>query len=82
MSHLTSVASSNNTSCLHCIRALRVLCRVSVVIIPGFVILKPLFSSVLDGRVNKSATRLVIGPKYTELRDWHHDVSARTLNVQ
>uniref|UniRef100_A0A3Q2XZT8 PDZ domain-containing protein n=1 Tax=Hippocampus comes TaxID=109280 RepID=A0A3Q2XZT8_HIPCM len=33
-------------------------------------------------KVNKSTTRLVIGPKYTELRDWHHDVSARTLNVQ
>uniref|UniRef100_A0A3B3T860 PDZ and LIM domain 5a n=1 Tax=Paramormyrops kingsleyae TaxID=1676925 RepID=A0A3B3T860_9TELE len=23
----------------------------------------------------------VIGPKYTKLRDWHHDVSARVLNV-
>uniref|UniRef100_A0A3Q0R6P4 PDZ and LIM domain 5a n=1 Tax=Amphilophus citrinellus TaxID=61819 RepID=A0A3Q0R6P4_AMPCI len=31
--------------------------------------------------VNKT-TRLVIGPKYNELRDWHHGVSARTLNVQ
>uniref|UniRef100_A0A8C5AT33 PDZ and LIM domain 5a n=1 Tax=Gadus morhua TaxID=8049 RepID=A0A8C5AT33_GADMO len=30
----------------------------------------------------KASTRLVIGPKYTELRDWHHGVSARTLNVQ
>uniref|UniRef100_A0A3Q4MM20 PDZ domain-containing protein n=1 Tax=Neolamprologus brichardi TaxID=32507 RepID=A0A3Q4MM20_NEOBR len=32
-------------------------------------------------KVNKT-TRLVIGPKYNELRDWHHGVSARTLNVQ
>lgn len=32
-------------------------------------------------KVNKS-TRIVIGPKYHELRDWHHGVSARTLNVQ
>ncbi|CAL9707965.1 unnamed protein product [Knipowitschia caucasica] len=32
--------------------------------------------------VNKSATRLQVGPKYHELRDWHHGVSARTLNVQ
>ncbi|KAK2837195.1 hypothetical protein Q5P01_014407 [Channa striata] len=32
-------------------------------------------------KVNKTATRLVIGPKYHELRDWHHGVSARTLNV-
>uniref|UniRef100_A0AAV2MQN9 PDZ and LIM domain 5a n=1 Tax=Knipowitschia caucasica TaxID=637954 RepID=A0AAV2MQN9_KNICA len=31
--------------------------------------------------VNKSATRLQVGPKYHELRDWHHGVSARTLNV-
>uniref|UniRef100_A0A8C9TSY5 PDZ and LIM domain 5a n=1 Tax=Scleropages formosus TaxID=113540 RepID=A0A8C9TSY5_SCLFO len=23
----------------------------------------------------------VIGPRYTKLRDWHHDVSARVLNV-
>uniref|UniRef100_A0A4W6GCQ5 PDZ and LIM domain 5a n=1 Tax=Lates calcarifer TaxID=8187 RepID=A0A4W6GCQ5_LATCA len=33
-------------------------------------------------KVNKTTTRLVIGPKYHELRDWHHGVSARTLNVQ
>lgn len=33
-------------------------------------------------KVNKTTTRLVIGPKYGELRDWHHGVSARTLNVQ
>ncbi|XP_037115089.1 PDZ and LIM domain protein 5-like isoform X2 [Syngnathus acus] len=33
-------------------------------------------------KVNKATTRLVIGPKYGELRDWHHGVSARTLNVQ
>uniref|UniRef100_A0A3Q3BBV0 PDZ and LIM domain 5a n=1 Tax=Kryptolebias marmoratus TaxID=37003 RepID=A0A3Q3BBV0_KRYMA len=33
-------------------------------------------------KVNKTTTRLVIGPKYNELRDWHHGVSARTLNVQ
>lgn len=33
-------------------------------------------------KVNRSATRLVVGPKYHELRDWHHGVSARTLNVQ
>uniref|UniRef100_A0AAQ4QYI1 PDZ and LIM domain 5a n=1 Tax=Gasterosteus aculeatus aculeatus TaxID=481459 RepID=A0AAQ4QYI1_GASAC len=33
-------------------------------------------------KVNKTATRMVIGPKYNELRDWHHGVSARTLNVQ
>ncbi|XP_026177234.1 PDZ and LIM domain protein 5 isoform X2 [Mastacembelus armatus] len=32
-------------------------------------------------KVNKISTRLVIGPKYNELRDWHHGVSARTLNV-
>ncbi|KAM8760515.1 PDZ and LIM domain protein 5-like [Acanthopagrus schlegelii] len=31
---------------------------------------------------NKTTTRLVVGPKYKELRDWHHGVSARTLNVQ
>ncbi|TNM89679.1 hypothetical protein fugu_003913 [Takifugu bimaculatus] len=31
---------------------------------------------------NKTTTRLVIGPKYNELRDWHHGVSARALNVQ
>uniref|UniRef100_A0A8C5E285 PDZ and LIM domain protein 5-like n=1 Tax=Gouania willdenowi TaxID=441366 RepID=A0A8C5E285_GOUWI len=31
---------------------------------------------------NKTTNRLVIGPKYNELRDWHHGVSARTLNVQ
>uniref|UniRef100_A0A3Q2PNM4 PDZ and LIM domain 5a n=1 Tax=Fundulus heteroclitus TaxID=8078 RepID=A0A3Q2PNM4_FUNHE len=31
---------------------------------------------------NKIPTRLVVGPKYNELRDWHHGVSARTLNVQ
>lgn len=48
----------------------------------------PLFFSLflslssVDGRVNKTATRMVIGPKYNELRDWHHGVSARTLNVQ
>ncbi|KAG9354968.1 hypothetical protein JZ751_001681 [Albula glossodonta] len=24
----------------------------------------------------------IIGPRYTKLRDWHHGVSARTLNVQ
>ncbi|KAJ8408626.1 hypothetical protein AAFF_G00252610 [Aldrovandia affinis] len=24
----------------------------------------------------------VVGPKYNKLRDWHHDVSARVLNVQ
>ncbi|KAL8206815.1 UNVERIFIED_CONTAM: hypothetical protein K2H54_029124 [Gekko kuhli] len=24
----------------------------------------------------------VIGPRYTKLRDWHHGVSARVLNVQ
>ncbi|XP_053884922.1 PDZ and LIM domain protein 5 isoform X13 [Malaclemys terrapin pileata] len=24
----------------------------------------------------------ILGPKYTKLRDWHHDVSARVLNVQ
>ncbi|XP_069094228.1 PDZ and LIM domain protein 5 isoform X3 [Pleurodeles waltl] len=29
----------------------------------------------------KTLTR-VISPKYTTLRDWHHGVSARTLNVQ
>lgn len=40
-----------------------------------------LFLSSFDGRANKT-TRLVIGPKYGELRDWHHGVSARTLNVQ
>lgn len=39
------------------------------------------FLLLLDGRVNKT-TRVVIGPKYNELRDWHHGVSARTLNVQ
>lgn len=33
-------------------------------------------------KVNKTPSRTVIGPKYTELRDWHHGVSARTLNVQ
>uniref|UniRef100_A0A3Q1ILU1 PDZ domain-containing protein n=1 Tax=Anabas testudineus TaxID=64144 RepID=A0A3Q1ILU1_ANATE len=33
-------------------------------------------------KVNKTTTRLVVGPKYHELRDWHHGVSARTLNVQ
>uniref|UniRef100_A0A3B4ZZ21 PDZ and LIM domain protein 5-like n=1 Tax=Stegastes partitus TaxID=144197 RepID=A0A3B4ZZ21_9TELE len=33
-------------------------------------------------KVNKTTTRMVIGPKYNELRDWHHGVSARTLNVQ
>uniref|UniRef100_A0A3P8W0R1 PDZ and LIM domain 5a n=1 Tax=Cynoglossus semilaevis TaxID=244447 RepID=A0A3P8W0R1_CYNSE len=33
-------------------------------------------------KVSKATTRLVIGPKYKELRDWHHGVSARTLNVQ
>ncbi|CAN9513163.1 unnamed protein product [Ophioblennius macclurei] len=33
-------------------------------------------------KVNKTPTRTVIGPKYHELRDWHHGVSARTLNVQ
>uniref|UniRef100_A0AAQ5YVW6 PDZ domain-containing protein n=1 Tax=Amphiprion ocellaris TaxID=80972 RepID=A0AAQ5YVW6_AMPOC len=33
-------------------------------------------------KMNKSTTRMVIGPKYNELRDWHHGVSARTLNVQ
>lgn len=33
-------------------------------------------------KANKTTTRLVIGPKYGELRDWHHGVSARTLNVQ
>uniref|UniRef100_A0A3B3IIY7 PDZ and LIM domain 5a n=1 Tax=Oryzias latipes TaxID=8090 RepID=A0A3B3IIY7_ORYLA len=27
-------------------------------------------------------TRLVVGPKYNELKNWHHEVSARTLNVQ
>uniref|UniRef100_A0A3B5KNQ4 PDZ and LIM domain 5a n=1 Tax=Xiphophorus couchianus TaxID=32473 RepID=A0A3B5KNQ4_9TELE len=32
--------------------------------------------------VNKNTTRLVVGPKYNELRNWHHGVSARTLNVQ
>ncbi|XP_072289148.1 PDZ and LIM domain protein 5-like [Eucyclogobius newberryi] len=32
-------------------------------------------------RESKSATRLLVGPKYHELRDWHHGVSARTLNV-
>lgn len=31
---------------------------------------------------NKITTRFVVGPKYNELRDWHHGVSARTLNVQ
>ncbi|CAG5923583.1 unnamed protein product [Menidia menidia] len=30
----------------------------------------------------KTTTRLVMGPKYNELRNWHHGVSARTLNVQ
>ncbi|CAF99769.1 unnamed protein product, partial [Tetraodon nigroviridis] len=33
-------------------------------------------------KANKTTTRLVIGPKYNELRDWHHGVSARALNVQ
>uniref|UniRef100_A0A3Q3WWS1 PDZ domain-containing protein n=1 Tax=Mola mola TaxID=94237 RepID=A0A3Q3WWS1_MOLML len=33
-------------------------------------------------QANKTTTRLVIGPKYNELRDWHHGVSARALNVQ
>uniref|UniRef100_A0A3B5QTM1 PDZ and LIM domain 5a n=1 Tax=Xiphophorus maculatus TaxID=8083 RepID=A0A3B5QTM1_XIPMA len=33
-------------------------------------------------KVNKNTTRLVVGPKYNELRNWHHGVSARTLNVQ
>ncbi|MEQ2166275.1 PDZ and LIM domain protein 5 [Goodea atripinnis] len=33
-------------------------------------------------KVNKIPTRLVVGPKYDELRNWHHGVSARTLNVQ
>lgn len=33
-------------------------------------------------KANKNTTRMVIGPKYNELRDWHHGVSARTLNVQ
>ncbi|KAG7223433.1 hypothetical protein INR49_015536 [Caranx melampygus] len=32
-------------------------------------------------KVNKTTTRMVIGPKYNELRDWHHGVSARALNV-
>lgn len=43
-----------------------------------------LFSSLLscNVRANKTTTRLVIGPKYNELRDWHHGVSARALNVQ
>lgn len=43
-----------------------------------------LFSSLLSChvRANKTTTRLVIGPKYNELRDWHHGVSARALNVQ
>jgi len=43
------------------------------------------FSSFLssgDDRVNKTTLRMTIGPKYNELRDWHHGVSARTLNVQ
>ena len=40
------------------------------------------FFSSCDGRGSKTTTRLVIGPKYNELRDWHHGVSARTLNVQ
>uniref|UniRef100_A0A8C8CQR0 PDZ and LIM domain 5a n=1 Tax=Oncorhynchus tshawytscha TaxID=74940 RepID=A0A8C8CQR0_ONCTS len=29
----------------------------------------------------KKVNTQVIGPKYTKLRDWHHGVSARTLNV-
>ncbi|XP_035514363.1 PDZ and LIM domain protein 5-like isoform X2 [Morone saxatilis] len=33
-------------------------------------------------KANKTTTRLIIGPKYNELRDWHHGVSARTLNVE
>ncbi|KAK5909857.1 hypothetical protein CesoFtcFv8_003749 [Champsocephalus esox] len=33
-------------------------------------------------KANKTTTRMLIGPKYNELRDWHHGVSARTLNVQ
>ncbi|MEQ2316268.1 PDZ and LIM domain protein 5, partial [Ameca splendens] len=33
-------------------------------------------------KVNKIPIRLVVGPKYDELRNWHHGVSARTLNVQ
>ncbi|TNN80627.1 PDZ and LIM domain protein 7 [Liparis tanakae] len=33
-------------------------------------------------KVNKTTLRMTIGPKYNELRDWHHGVSARTLNVQ
>uniref|UniRef100_A0A3B4B8H7 PDZ domain-containing protein n=1 Tax=Periophthalmus magnuspinnatus TaxID=409849 RepID=A0A3B4B8H7_9GOBI len=41
--------------------------------------IRPLHRSYL---ANKSAPRLVVGPKYNELRDWHHGVSARTLNVQ
>lgn len=39
------------------------------------------YSPDVDGRVNKTTTRMVIGPKYNELRDWHHGVSARALNV-
>lgn len=54
---------------------------------PSFLSVGVLFFSLLfltsrDGRVNKTTTRLVIGPKYSELRDWHHGVSARALNVQ
>uniref|UniRef100_A0A3B3VGR6 PDZ and LIM domain-containing protein n=1 Tax=Poecilia latipinna TaxID=48699 RepID=A0A3B3VGR6_9TELE len=36
----------------------------------------------LETNLNKNTTRLVVGPKYNELRNWHHGVSARTLNVQ
>lgn len=41
-----------------------------------------LFKSSLMGQIRvKKLDPEVIGHKYNKLRDWHHDVSARLLNV-
>ncbi|XP_061116372.1 PDZ and LIM domain protein 5-like isoform X2 [Conger conger] len=35
-----------------------------------------------EGETVKKLNTQIIGPRYAKLRDWHHGVSARTLNVQ